>query len=83
MMGINKLTGVFSGVTRYNWWAEVGEYHNIVQYIVCCCVKLIFEFGGEMSHLTFSFKNANIISDVLKYNFENKIIIIATLVEKD
>jgi hypothetical protein len=30
--GINNLTGVFSGVTRYNWRSEVVEYHNIVEY---------------------------------------------------
>jgi hypothetical protein len=24
--GINNLTGVFSGVTRYNWWSEVVKY---------------------------------------------------------
>jgi hypothetical protein len=24
--GINNLNGVFSGVTRYNWWSEVVEY---------------------------------------------------------
>jgi hypothetical protein len=30
--GIINLKGVFSGVTRYNWWSEVVEDRNIVQY---------------------------------------------------
>jgi hypothetical protein len=29
---INNPNGVFSGVTRYNWWSELVKYPNIVQY---------------------------------------------------
>jgi hypothetical protein len=40
--GINNTNGVFSGVTRYNWWSEVVEDPNIVQY----CTML-----GLLGHL--------------------------------
>jgi hypothetical protein len=37
---INNLNGIFSGVTRYNWWSEVVKYPNIVQYFFLVMVSM-------------------------------------------
>jgi hypothetical protein len=35
--GINNLNGIFSGVTRYNWWSEVIKYpEHCTIYIYIC-----------------------------------------------
>jgi hypothetical protein len=45
---INNLNGVFSGVTRYNWWSELVEYPNIVQYFI----SLVMEIHKECTEIT-------------------------------
>jgi hypothetical protein len=58
--GINNPNGVFSGVTRYNWWSERIKSPNILHYVVHDSAIALRFFSRQGRKSMWQFKSGDI-----------------------